>query len=116
MKILIGSANGPLQELLIRLNLEAAGLENITDLYSHLLAQAKYNDYSESEVINLFLNLLNVLEKKELIKKVEPPQVSPVTSERKSSLLYYVIGAGLLFIILIFILLRRKDKKKKHGQ
>ena len=116
MKILIGSANGPLQELLIRLNLEAAGIENITDLYSHLLAQAKYNDYSESEVINLFLNLLNVLEKKELIKKVEPPQVSPVTSERKSSLLYYVIGAGLLFIILIFILLRRKDKKKKQGQ
>jgi hypothetical protein len=114
MKVLIGTASGPLQELLIRLNLEAAGIENISDLYNYLLAQAKYNNYTESDVINLFLNLLNVLEKKELIKKVEPPPIAPVSVEKKSSLLYYIIGAGLLIILLIFILLRRKDKKKKQ--
>jgi hypothetical protein len=114
MKILIGTASGPLQELLIRLNLEAAGIKNIPDLYNYLLAQAKYNNYTESDVINLFLNLLNVLEKKELIKKVEPPPVAPVSVEKKSSLLYYIIGAGLLIVLFIFILLRRKDKKKKQ--
>jgi hypothetical protein len=114
MKILIGTASGPLQDLLTRLNLEDAGIKNIADLYNYLLAQAKYNNYSDSDVINLFLNLLNVMDKKELVKKVEPPMVTPVTEEKKSSLLYYIIGAGLLIILFIFILLRRKDKKKKQ--
>jgi hypothetical protein len=116
MKILIGTASGPLQELLIRLNLEDAGVKNIADLYNYLLAQAKYNNYTESDVIDIFLNLLNVIDKKELIKKVEPPPVAPVSVEKKSSLLYYILGAGLLIILLIFILLRRKDKKKKQEQ
>lgn len=112
MKILIGTASGPLQELLIKLNLESEGIKNIADLYNYLLAQAKYNNYSESDVINLFLNLLNVLEKKDIIKKVELPQAAPVTAEKRSLLLYYIIGAGLIIILLILIFFRRKDKKK----
>ncbi len=119
MKILIGTASGPLQELLIRLNLKDAGIENINDLFNYLLAQAKYNNYTESDVIKLFLNLLNVLDRQELIKKIEPSQIqaSQVTLEKKSGLVYYLSGAGLLIILLIIIfLIRRKNNKKKQGQ
>ena len=119
MKILIGTASGPLQELLIRLNLETAGIENINDLFNYLLAQAKYNNYTESDVIKLFLNLLNVLDKQELIKKIEPSQIqaTQVTMEKKSRLVYYISGAGLLIILIIIIfLIRRKNNKKKQGQ
>jgi hypothetical protein len=114
INILIGTASGPLQELLTRLNPESEGIINVSDLHNYLLAQARYNNYTESEVIQLFLNLLNTMEKKDLIKKVEPPQAAPVTAEKKSLLLYYLIGAGLLIILLIFIFRRRKDKKKKE--
>ena len=88
MKVLIGTASGPLQELLIRLNLESSGIENINDLFNYLLAQAKYNNYTESDVIKLFLNLLNVMERQELIKKIEPSQIPamPATPEKKSHL------------------------------
>jgi hypothetical protein len=119
MKNLIGTASGPLQELLIRLNLEAAGIGNINDLFNYLLAQAKYNNYTESDVIKLFLNLLNVFEKQELIKKIESSQIqaAQVPIEKKSCLLYYISGAGLLILLLIIILLvRRKNKKKKQDK
>lgn len=118
MKILIGTASGPLQELLIRLNLEAAGIENIDDLFNYLLAQAKYNNYTESDVIRLFLNLLNALENQDLVKKIDPSQIqaTQLTTEKKSGLVYYITGAGLIIILLIlFILKRRKDRKKKQG-
>ncbi len=116
MKVLIGTASGPLQELLIRLNLESSGIENINDLFNYLLAQAKYNNYTESDVIKLFLNLLNVMERQELIKKIEPSQIPamPATPEKKSHLCYYLAGAGLLIILLIIILVRRKNNKQKQ--
>jgi WD40-like Beta Propeller Repeat/Tetratricopeptide repeat len=116
VKILIGTSSGPLQELLIRLNLESAGIGDINDLFNYLLAQAKYNNYTENEVIRLFLNLLNLMDNHELIKKVEPSQIPAIqpTTEKKSHLVYYLAGAGLLVLILIIILLaRRKDKKQK---
>jgi hypothetical protein len=116
MKLLIGTSSGPLQELLIRLNLESSGITDINDLFNYLLAQAKYNNYDEAEVVRLFLNLLNLMEDHELIKKVEPsqiPVIQPIT-EKKSHLVYYLAGAGLLILLLIIILLaRKKDKKDK---
>ena len=117
IKLLIGTSSGPLQELLIRLNLETSGIDNINELFDYLLAQAKYNNYTESDVIRLFLNLLNVMEKQELIKKIEPSQVQAIqtTREKGSRLIYYFAGAGLLIILLIIIfLIRRKDNKKKQ--
>ena len=118
MKILIGTASGPLQDLLTRLNLETSGIESIDELYKYLLTQAKYNNYNESDVIKLFLNLLNIMDKQELIKKIEPSQIPSiqVTTEKKSALVYYLSGAGLLIILLIIILLRRRKKnKQKQG-
>jgi hypothetical protein len=114
MKVLIGTASGPLQELLIRLNLEAAGIENINDLFNYLLAQAKYNNYTESDVIRLFLNLLNIMERHELIKKADISQIqtTQLKAERKSGLVYYLAGAGLLILFIIIFLIRRKNKKK----
>jgi hypothetical protein len=117
VKLLIGTSSGPLQELLIRLNPESAGIEDIDDLFSYLLAQAKYNNYSESEVIKLFMNLLSLMDRHELIRKIEPSQIpaGQAVTERKSHIIYYLAGAGLLILLLIIILLsRRKDKKKKQ--
>jgi hypothetical protein len=115
VKLLIGSSSGPLQELLIRLNLESSGIKDINDLFNYLLAQAKYNNYNESDVIKLFLNLLNLMENHELIKKIEPSQIPAVqpATERKSHLVYYLAGAGLLIILLIIIFLTRKKDNKK---
>jgi hypothetical protein len=116
MKLLIGTSSGPLQELLIRLNLESSGITDINDLFNYLLAQAKYNNYTETEVIRLFLNLLNLMEDHELIKKIEPSQIPAIqpAPEKKLHLVYYLAGAGLLILLIIIILLaRRKDKKQK---
>jgi hypothetical protein len=116
MKLLIGTSSGPLQELLIRLNLESSEITDIDDLFNYLLTQAKYNNYNEAEVVKLFLNLLNIMENHELIKKVEPSQIPAIqpATEKKSHLVYYLAGAGLLILLLIIILLaRKKDKKDK---
>ncbi|KPK83840.1 MAG: hypothetical protein AMS27_11720 [Bacteroides sp. SM23_62_1] len=115
MKVLIATSSGTLEDFLISLNLRTSNISNIGDLYEYLLYQSKFNDFTESDVINLFLNLLNVIDNQELIKKVEPPP-PPAEKERKGSgLVYWLIGAGLLIIFLIILWRRKKDKDQEEN-
>lgn len=115
MKILIGTSSGALEDFLISLNLEASNIRNIYDLYEYLLYQARFNDFTESDVIKLFLNLLNVIDSQELIKKVEPPPPQPEKVRKVPSFVFWLIGAGLLIIIFIFFWRRRKNKNQSQS-
>lgn len=115
MKILIGTSSGALEDFLITLNLDVTNISNINDLYEYLLYQSKFHDFTESDVIDLFLNLINVIDNQELIKKVEPPPPLPEKGRKVSGLAYWLIGAGILMIFLIFLWRRKKDKKQEEN-
>ncbi len=114
MKILIGTSSGALEDFLVSLNLDINNISNINDLYEYLLYQSRFHDFTESDVINLFLNLLNIIDNQELIKKIEPPPPPQVKERKGSGLTYWLIGAGILIIILIFFWRRKKDKDQKQ--
>jgi hypothetical protein len=117
MKILIGTSSGALQDYLITLNLEANNISDIPGLYYWLLNQSKYHSYSELDVIDLFLNLLNIIDNQELIRKVEPPPpppLPPARTKKVPAFVYLIGGAGLLIIIFIFY--RRRKKKNKNRE
>jgi len=116
MKILIGTSRDGLQDFLISLNLEASDISDISDLYNWLLYQTKFHDFTESDVIDLFLNLLNVINSQELIKKIEPPPPPPAPEKKGYGLVYWLVGAGLMIIIFIFSWRRKKSKDKKQEE
>ncbi|MBL7111501.1 MAG: PD40 domain-containing protein [Bacteroidales bacterium] len=110
MKVMIGTASGELQELLINMNLDQLGIGSLSELYAYLLNQAKFHNFTEADVDALFINLLNVLERNELIRKVDPVDFKGDTGIR-SGLIYYLLGAGLLLIIFFLLLRRRRNRE-----
>ncbi len=110
MRVLISTASGELQELLITMNLDQLGIHSLDELYAYLLNQAKYHNFTEADVNALFINLLHVVDSNELVRKVEPVNYEGDTRKRPG-LVYYLLGAGLLLIVFLFLARRRRKRE-----
>jgi len=73
VKVLIATSSGDLQTLLINLDLAQNKIRSLSDLYDYLSEQSNFYDFSDTDVMNLFLNLLKVFEDQPLVEEIELP-------------------------------------------
>jgi hypothetical protein len=115
VKILIATSSGDLQTLLINLDLAQNNIHSLSDLYDYLVMQSRFYDFTEEDVMKLFLNLLQVFKDQPLIKEIEIPSEPEERERTGGTWQFYVLGGILLIIILFFIGRRRKsDKDQKE--
>jgi Ca2+-binding EF-hand superfamily protein/tetratricopeptide (TPR) repeat protein len=108
IKILISISSGDLQDLLISLDLERDGIHDLADLFHYLLDQASIYDYTQDDVIRLFLHLLKILENKSLTDELSATMTQDMdTGGRNFWYLWAPVGLLLIFVI-IFLAWRRK--------
>jgi hypothetical protein len=115
VKILTATSSGDLQTLLINLDLAQNNIHSLSDLYDYLVMQSKFYDFTEEDVMKLFLNLLQVFEDQPLVEEIEIPSVPEEKKRTGGTWQFYVLGGILLIIVLFFIGRRRKsDKDQKE--
>lgn len=115
IEILISISVGDLQEVLINLDLERDGIHELADLFHHLLDQASTHDYSEDDVIRLFLDLLKILENESLANELSATMAQDIDTDDRNTWFFWVLGGLLLISVIIFLAWRRK-KYKETGQ
>ncbi len=108
IEILISISSGDLQDVLINLNLERDGINDLSDLFYYLLDQASSFDYTEDDVIRLFLDLLKILENKSLTKELSATIAEDLDTVGRNYWYFWVLGGLLLIFVIIFLAWRRK--------
>lgn len=108
IEILISISSGDLQDVLINLNLERDGIQDLADLFHYLLDQASSHDYTEDDVIRLFLDLLKILENESLADELSATLDQDMDTEDRNYWYFWVLGGLLLIFVIIFIAWRRK--------
>ena len=89
-----------MQDVLINLNLERDGINDLSDLFYYLLDQASSHDYTEDDVIKLFLDLLKILENKSLTEELSATMAEDLDTVDRNYWYFWVLG-GLLLIFVI---------------
>ncbi len=114
IKLLIGTSSGDLLNLLLNLNTEQNNIYNMDDLYRYLIEQSRYYDYTEEDVVRLFLNLLKILEYEPIVDVI--PSVAPPVPEKapRTNWLFYTLG-GMAVILLVILFMRRRKENGKNG-
>ncbi len=114
IEILISISSGDLQDVLINLDLERDGIHDLADLFYYLLDQAASHDYTEDDVIKLFLDLLKILEDESLANELSATIDQDIDTGARKYWYFWVLG-GLLLIFAV-ILIRRKKKSEETNQ
>jgi len=112
IEILISISSGDLQDVLININLERDDIHDLSDLFYYLLDQASSHDYTEDDVINLFLDLLKILEDESLADELSATLTQDMDTGDRNFWYFWVLGGLLLIFVIIFIAWRRK----KYGE
>ncbi len=115
IKLLIGTSSGELLNLLLNLDLEQNNIKSLDDLYNYLIEQAQYYDYTEDDVIRLFLNLLKILEYEPIVQEIEMITDQDSADKPGKGWIFFVLG-GIGVIILIILFTRRKESAKKEEE
>jgi hypothetical protein len=113
--ILISISGGDLKDVLTNLDLERDGIDNLADLFYYLLDQASGHDYTEHDVIKLFLDLLKILENKALADELTATIDWEPARGGGSYWYFWVLGGVLLLAVFIFLAWRWK-KSRESGQ
>ena len=108
IEILISISSGDLQEVLVNLDLERDGIDDLADLFHYLLEQAASHEYTQDDVIRLFLNLLKILENESLSDELKASAVEEADTGDRNYWYLWVLGGGLLVLVIVFVLWRRK--------
>jgi hypothetical protein len=114
IEILISISGGDLRDVLMNLDLERDGIDDLADLFYYLLDQASSHDYTEDDVIKLFLDLLKILEDKALSDELSA-SIDWEMGPARSYWYFWVLGGGLLIFLIIFFAWRWK-KSRESGQ
>lgn len=114
IKLLIGSSSGDLLNLLLTLDIEQNNIHNLDDLYNYLLEQARYYDYTEDDVVRLFLNLLKILEYEPIVEEISLPPKLPAEKEPGKGWIFYILGG--IVLLLLIILFARRRKRGREGE
>lgn len=112
IKLLIGTSSGELMNLLLNLDLEQNNIRSLDDLYNYLIEQSQYYEFTEDDVIRLFLNLLKILEYEPIIQELETTSDLDIKDKPGKGWIFFVLG-GIGLIILIILFTRRKESTKK---
>ena len=112
--ILISISWGDLKDVLTSLDLERDGIDDLADLFYYLLDEASSHDYTEHDVIKLFLDLLKILENKALAD--EFTATIDWEAERGGGGYWYfwVLGGVLLLAVIIFLAWRWKKSRESQ--
>jgi hypothetical protein len=113
IKLLIGTSSGELLNLLLNIDLEQNNIRSLDDLYNYLIEQAQYYDYSEDDVIKLFLNLLKILEYKPIVQEAERVAETDAMEKPGRGWIFFVLG-GIGLILLIILFSRRKESSSRE--
>jgi Ca2+-binding EF-hand superfamily protein len=112
IEILISISSGDLQDVLINLDLERDGIHDLADLFHYLLDQATIHDYTEDDVIKLFLNLLKILEDESLVDELSATIAQDMDTGERKYWYFWILGGLLLTIVIILIAWRRKKSRE----
>jgi hypothetical protein len=112
IEILISISAGDLRDVLVNLELERDGINNLADLFYYLLEQASSHDYTEDDVIKLFLDLLKILEDESLVDELSATIGQEIDAGKRSYWYFWILG-GLLLIGLIIFLVWRREKTRE---
>ena len=115
IEILISISSGDLQDVLVNIDLERDGIHDLADLFHYLLDQASSHDYTEDDVIKLFLDLLKILENESLADELSATIAQDMDAGDRNYWYFWVLGGMLLIFVIIFIAWRRK-KSGETGQ
>ncbi len=116
IEILISISAGDLQDVLINIDLERDGIHDLADLFHHLLDQAANHDYTEDDVIKLFLDLLKILENDSLADELSATMPLDIGTGIQKYWYLWVVGGLLLPGIIIFIVLRYRRRSRESDQ
>lgn len=112
IKLLIGTSSGELLNLLLNLDTEQNNIRYLDDLYKYLIEQASFNDFTEEDVIRLFLNLLKIVEQEPIVQEIITPTQIEEKEKGGKGWIFLLFG-GLALILLIFLFVRRKESDKE---
>jgi hypothetical protein len=112
IKLLIGTSSGDLLNLLLNLDTEQNNIHSLDDLYQYLIEQARYNDYSEEDVVRMFLNLLKILEYEPIVEVIPPAEAPAMAPPHGRNWVFYIMG-GIVLILLIILFSRRRRKEDR---
>ena len=115
IKLLIGTSSGDLLNLLLNLDPGQHNIRSLDDLYRYLVEQARYQDYTEEEVVRMFLNLLKILEYEPIVEVIQPAETPAPVPEHKWNWVFY-LGGGLALVLLVILFTRKKKKDKGSDQ
>jgi len=116
IQILISISTGDLEDVLINLDPERDGIHDLADLFHYLLDQAASHDYTEDDVIKLFLNLLKILEDESLADELSATIPQDLDTGARKYWYIWVVGGLLLIIIIIFLVARYRRRSRETGQ
>jgi MYXO-CTERM domain-containing protein len=108
IQILISISAGDLREVLKDIDLDRDGIHDLAGLFHHLIGEAASHDYTEEDVIRLFLNLLKILENRSLADELSDTLTEEEADSGGGSYWYLWVLGGLLLILLAIILVRRR--------
>ena len=112
IEILISISGGDLQNVLINLDLERDGIHELADLFHYLLDQAAVHNYTEEDVIKLFLNLLKILEDESLAEELSATMTGDIHTGARKYWYIWLLG-GLLGIFGILLIAWRRKKSRE---
>jgi hypothetical protein len=108
IEILIHISSGDLQDVLINLDLERDGIYELADLFHYLMDQASSHDYTEEDVIKLFLDLLKILESESMADELSATLAQEMETGGPAYWYFWALGGLLLTFVIIFIAWRRR--------
>ena len=116
IKLLIGTASGDLLDLLLSLDTDQNNIRNLDDLYKYLLEQARYHEYTEEDVIRLFLNVLKIMEHEPIVEQLQMP-VGYEEKEKagKGWIFFTLTGIALIILVILFIRRRKPEKEDESA-
>ena len=115
IEILISISEGDLQDVLIHLDLERDGIHELADLFHYLLDQADGHDYTQDDVIKLFLDLLKILEDESLADELSSTMTGDIDTGARKYWYFWLMG-GLMGIIGIILIAWRRKKARESDQ
>jgi len=114
IEILISISSGDLQDVLVNIDLERDGLHELADLFHYLMDQASSHDYTEDDVVNLFLDLLKILENESLADELSATMSQEMDTGDRNYWYFWVLGGLLIIFVIIFLAWKRKKSGEKH--
>jgi hypothetical protein len=114
IQILISISAGDLQNVLKDIDLDRDGIHDLADLFHHLIGQAGSHDYTEDDVIKLFLNLLKILENRSLADELLATLDQEADTGGRSYWYLWILGGLLLILVAIILVRRRKQKSDRE--